>query len=70
MKIMKIGLVSPYNMFKGGGVQECVLALQSELLRRGHKAIIITPQPRDYDGEPPDNMIFTIPHDRTSFCHS
>jgi phosphatidylinositol alpha-mannosyltransferase len=55
---MKIGLVSPYNMFKGGGVQECVLALQSELLRRGHKAIIITPQPRDYDGEPPDNMIF------------
>lgn len=55
---MKIGLVSPYNMFKGGGVQECVLALQSELLRRGHKAIIITPQPRDYDGEPRENMIF------------
>lgn len=43
---MKIGLVCPYNIFKGGGVQECVLALQSELARRGYKAHIITPSPR------------------------
>jgi len=40
-------------MFKGGGVQECVLALQQELKRRGHTVQIITPRPRvvpaDYD---------------------
>ncbi len=43
---MKIGLVCPYNVFKGGGVQECVFAMQAELNRRGHKALIVTPQPR------------------------
>lgn len=50
---MKIGLVCPYNLFKGGGVQECVLALQAELASRGHKALIITPQPREYTGKVP-----------------
>lgn len=55
---MKIGLVSPYNMFKGGGVQECVLAIQDELIRRGHTAIVITPQPRGYKGETPENVLF------------
>lgn len=47
---MKIGLVCPYNIFKGGGVQEGVLALREGLQKRGHKAYIITPQPRDYSG--------------------
>jgi phosphatidylinositol alpha-mannosyltransferase len=42
---MKIGLVCPYNMFKGGGVQECVLALRQELENRGHYARIISPAP-------------------------
>ncbi len=55
---MKIGLISPYNIFKGGGVQECVLALQKELLKRGHEVKIITPQPRGYEGEPPKNVLF------------
>lgn len=55
---MKVGLVSPYNMFRGGGVQECVIAIQDELQRRGHEAIIITPQPRDYQGEIPSDMLF------------
>jgi phosphatidylinositol alpha-mannosyltransferase len=55
---MKIGLISPYNIFKGGGVQECVLALQAELIRRGHEAKIITPAPRSYEGEQPENVIF------------
>jgi len=55
---MKIGIVSPYNIFKGGGVQECVFALQNELARRGHDAYIITPQPRDYRGEAPAGVIF------------
>lgn len=55
---MKIGLVCPYNIFKGGGVQECVLALQAELSKRGHTVKILTPQPRSYEGEQPENVIF------------
>lgn len=51
---MKIGLVCPYNLFKGGGVQECVLAQQAELSIRGHEALIITPQPRQLNGDVPD----------------
>lgn len=43
---MKIGLVCPYNLFKGGGVQECVIALQAELASRGHEVLIIAPQPK------------------------
>jgi phosphatidylinositol alpha-mannosyltransferase len=43
---MKIGLVCPYNIFKNGGVQECVLALRAEYEKRGHQAYIITPRPR------------------------
>lgn len=39
-------------------MQECVLALQSELLRRGHEVKIITPQPRTYDGDSPENVLF------------
>ncbi len=54
---MKIGLICPYNMFKGGGVQECILAMQAELKARGHDALIITPKPRDFSGEQPDSMI-------------
>lgn len=55
---MKIGLFSPYDMFKGGGVQEYVTAIQAELNTRGHDAVIITPQPRSYKGEAPDGMLF------------
>ncbi len=44
---MKIGLVCPYNIAKGGGVQEIVKAMQTELVKRGHEAVIITPQPRE-----------------------
>ena len=43
---MKIGLVCPYNIAKGGGVQEIVLATKAELFRRGHEVKIITPLPR------------------------
>lgn len=45
-------------MFKAGGVQEHVLATQAELIRRGHEVIVLTPQPRSYKGEAPDNMLF------------
>jgi len=44
-------------MFRGGGVQECVLALQDELSERGHYVKILTPQPRDYDGHIPESII-------------
>lgn len=58
MSHMRIGLVCPYHLFRGGGVQEHVLAMYDELTRRGHYAKIITPQPRDYDGDIPDQVIF------------
>ena len=44
---MKIGLVCPYSIAKGGGVQEVVKALQREYEKLGHEAIIITPQPNE-----------------------
>ncbi|HEX5796863.1 MAG TPA: glycosyltransferase family 4 protein [Candidatus Saccharimonadales bacterium] len=47
---MKIGIVCPYNIFKGGGVQEYALGLRNSLVANGHKAFVITPQPMDYDG--------------------
>lgn len=40
---MRIGLVCPYNIGLGGGVQEIVLASQRELKKRGHEVHIITP---------------------------
>lgn len=48
---MKVGLVCPYHIFRGGGVQECVFAIQKELTARGHTAKIITPLPRDVTDE-------------------
>lgn len=43
---MKIGLVCPYNFTLGGGVQEQVRAIGTELESRGHDVRIVTPQPR------------------------
>jgi phosphatidylinositol alpha-mannosyltransferase len=55
---MKIGLVCPYNIFRGGGVQECVRALQAGLRFRGHDAYIITPLPREHRGKTEDGILF------------
>jgi phosphatidylinositol alpha-mannosyltransferase len=55
---MKIGLVCPYNIAKGGGVQEVVHAMYRELSRRGHQVKIITPQPRDGSADPREEIIF------------
>ncbi len=55
---MKIGLVCPYSIAKGGGVKEHIFAMQAELLQRGHEVYVITPQPKDHDMEPPKNVIF------------
>jgi phosphatidyl-myo-inositol alpha-mannosyltransferase len=56
---MKIGIVCPYNILKGGGVQEHVKALQAELQVRGYDAKIVTPLPRDFREVPNlPNVIF------------
>lgn len=54
---MRIGLVCPYNIFKNGGVQECVLALRSEYAQAGHEAHIITPRPVGVEVEEIDGII-------------
>lgn len=54
---MRIGLTCPYNIFSGGGVKEQVLALQKEYEKRGHYVKILTPLPREYEGEVPDEII-------------
>lgn len=54
---MRIGLVCPYNMWGGGGVQECVANIQQELTRRGHYVRIITPLPRGYKGPVPEYIL-------------
>lgn len=55
---MRIGLVCPYNMTKGGGVQECVRALQRGLQKKGHTVKIITPLPRQNNVADEDNIIY------------
>jgi phosphatidylinositol alpha-mannosyltransferase len=55
---MKIGLVCPYNIAKGGGVKEHIFACQAELRRRGHDVYVLTPRPQDHDDEPGKHIIF------------
>jgi phosphatidylinositol alpha-mannosyltransferase len=55
---MKIGLVCPYNIARGGGVQEIVRDLRRELIRRGHEAVILTPQPREYGDTDMEGIVF------------
>lgn len=56
---MKIGLVCPYSINKHGGVLEVVLALQSGLVKQGHKVKLITPMPRGSEkARHPRNVIF------------
>lgn len=55
---MKIGLVCPYAITRGGGVKEITFAMHEELTRRGHEVYIITPKPRDYEGVVPDHILF------------
>lgn len=54
---MKIGLVCPYNIGLGGGVQEVVTAMQTELKKRGHDVHIITPLSRAARENPPAGTI-------------
>jgi len=54
---MKIGLVLPYSIARGGGVQEILKAMQAELTTRGHETYIITPRPRGYTEAHPDHIL-------------
>lgn len=55
---MKIGLVCPYNIALGGGVQEIVRAMQAHLTARGHTVKIITAQPRELGDTDMADIIF------------
>lgn len=55
---MKIGLVCPYSMARGGGVQEFVRAQRAELVKRGHDVKIIAPQPREFNNVDTEGIIF------------
>jgi phosphatidylinositol alpha-mannosyltransferase len=54
---MRIGITCPHNIFVGGGVGEVVRALQEGLSKKGHYVKILTPKPRDYEGEIPEEII-------------
>ena len=53
---MKIGIVCPYNIFKGGGVQEVVFALQKGLIKKGHEALVISPAPFNHEQKVPKGV--------------
>lgn len=55
---MKIGLVCPYNIMRGGGVQEIVRDLKAGLSARGHDVRIITPKPQGSNGHNPEDVLF------------
>lgn len=55
---MKIGIVCPYSLARGGGVQEQVLALAEGLNKRGHEAVIITPRPSEFKNKNKKGVIF------------
>lgn len=54
---MKIGLICPYNIGLGGGVQECVKATYADLKNRGHDVRIITPMSKEVRDNPPQDTI-------------
>lgn len=61
---MKIGLICPYDIFKNGGVQECVLALRAEYEHEGHEAYIITPRPKGISADLADEGILLVGQSR------
>lgn len=56
---MKIGLVSPYNIYAPGGVQEALKAYCKEFESRGYDISIISPRPRKIDS-PIDEKVHLI----------
>jgi phosphatidylinositol alpha-mannosyltransferase len=62
---MRIALICPYHMWRGGGVKEHVLAVYQQFVNKGHYVRIITPMPTDYDGEV-EEPIITLGTSRTT----
>jgi phosphatidylinositol alpha-mannosyltransferase len=54
---MRIGITCPHNIFAGGGVGEVVKALEDGLSKKGHYVKILTPKPREFEGEVPKEII-------------
>jgi len=67
---MKIGLVCPYDIDKGGGVQECVRALHVGLAALGHDVRIITPRPRGNNANHKDTIYLGTSTDFRSPMHT
>ena len=55
---MKIGIVLPYDITKGGGVKEIAMSQLRGLSKRGHEVYLITPRPQNHNGIPEDHVIF------------
>lgn len=55
---MKVGLVCPYNVNRGGGVQEIIRDMHAGLKERGHEVRILTPRPRDISNVDTTDTIF------------
>ncbi len=55
---MKIGIVLPYDITKGGGVKEIAMSQLYGLRRRGHDVYLITPRPQNHVGLPEDHVLF------------
>lgn len=55
---MKIGLVCPYNVARGGAVQEIVKEMSSGLTALGHEVKIITGQPKTLGDMDTSGMVF------------
>jgi phosphatidyl-myo-inositol alpha-mannosyltransferase len=62
---MRIALICPYHMWRGGGVKEHVVALYDQYVKAGHYVRIITPLPSDYEG-PVELPIITLGVSRTT----
>jgi phosphatidylinositol alpha-mannosyltransferase len=62
---MRIALICPYHMWRGGGVKEQVVHLCEEYQKAGHYVRIITPLPADYTG-PTQEPIITLGTSRTT----
>jgi phosphatidylinositol alpha-mannosyltransferase len=55
---MKIGIVLPYDITKGGGVKEIAMSQLRGLRKRGHDVYLITPRPPYHNGIPEEHVIF------------
>lgn len=55
---MKIALVCPYNISRGGGVLEIIKDLRRAFEAHGHSVLMLTPQPREALAEDTEGIVF------------